>query len=247
MSSSQTPAGRGRKSRIVIDVAQAQAEARSRKRGPGRGRRILTLVALALAGVLLLILVGGYAWWQSYRKSPAYSVALLLDAAQRDDIQVVESLIDSDRVAQGFVPQVIEKLTGGTGAAGSPQISALPRGVITAALPQLLPRVRETMREEIARGLKGFSESAGGQRPFILLALAVPRVAEIKEEGDAATIAFKVGERPVELMMQRDGERWKVVSVKDDELAAGIAARLASSLPATAPTPTNQTRRRSGR
>jgi len=246
MSSSQMPAGRGRKSRIVIDVAQAQAEARSRKRGPGRTKRILMLGALAVAGVLLLILVGGYAWWQSYRKSPAYSVALLLDAAQRDDIQAVESLIDSDRVAQGFVPQVIEKLTGG-GAAGSAQISALPRGVITAALPQLLPRVRETMREEIARGLKGFSESAGGQRPFILLALAVPRVAEIKEEGDAASVAFKAGERQVELMMQRDGERWKVVSVKDDELAAGIAARLASSLPATAPTPVNQPRRRSGR
>lgn len=246
MSSSQTPAGRGRKSRIVIDVAQAQAEARSRKRGPGRTKRILMLGALAVAGVLLLILVGGYAWWQSYRKSPAYSVALLLDAAQRDDIQAVESLIDSDRVAQEFMPQVIEKLTGG-GAAGSAQISALPRGVITAALPQLLPRVRETMREEIARGLKGFSESAGGQRPFILLALAVPRVAEIKEEGDAASVAFKAGERQVELMMQRDGERWKVVSVKDDELAAGIAARLASSLPATAPTPVNQPRRRSGR
>lgn len=244
--SSQTPAGRGRKSRIVIDVAQAQAEVRSRRRGPGRTKRIVMLGALAVAGVLLLVLVGGYAWWQSYKKSPAYSVALLVDAAQHDDVQAVESLIDSDRLAQGFVPQVIEKLTG-SGAAGSPQISALPRGVITAALPQLLPRVRETMREEIARGLKGFSESAGGQRSFVLLALAVPRVAEIKEEGDAASVTFKAGERPVELMMQRDGERWKVVSVKDDELAAGIASRLASSLPATAPTPTNQTRRRSGR
>ena len=238
----QTSAGRGKRSRIVIDVAQAQAG----RRKPGRARRIMSLGALVVAGVLLVVLVGGYAWWQSYRKGPAYSLALLLDAAQRDDVQAVESLIDSDRVAQGFVPQVIEKLLGGA-AAG--QVPALPRGAITAALPQLLPRVRETMREEVARGLKGFSESAGGQRPFLLLALAVPRFAEIKEEGDAATAAFKAGERAVELSMQRDGERWKVVAVKDEELAAGIAARLASSLPAAAaPTPTpNQPRRRSGR
>jgi hypothetical protein len=242
--SSQRQAGRGKKSRIVINVAQAQAEAQARRRGPGRRRRILTIGALAIVGALLLTLVGAYAWWQSYKRGPAYSLALLLDAAQRDDLPAVETLIDSDRVAQAFVPQVIEKLTGGSGGA---QVPALPSGVITAALPQLLPRVRETMREEIARGLKGFSESAGGEKPFILLALGIPRVAEIKEEGDAASATFKAGERPVELGMQRDGDRWKVVAVKDDALATGIASRLASSLPASAPTTPNQTRRRPGR
>jgi hypothetical protein len=242
--SSQSAGGRGGKSRIVINVAQAQAEARDRKRRPGRRRRILTIGALVILGALLLLIGGGYAWWQSYKRSPAYSLALLVDAAQRDDLPAVETLIDSDRVAQAFIPQVIEKLTGSPGGA---QVPALPRGVITAALPQLLPRVRETMREEIARGLKGFSESAGGQKPFILLALGIPRVAEIKEEGDLASATFKAGERPVELGMQRDGERWKVVAVKDDELATGIASRLASSLPASAPPAQNQPRRRPGR
>ncbi len=241
--STQTPQqGSGRKSRIVIDVAQAQAEARARRGGPGsRRRRVLSIAALVVAGLVLVVLVGGYAWWQSYKKSPAYSLALLVDAAQREDLPGVESLIDSDRVSQGFIPQVIEKLTAGGGA-----VPVLPRGVVTAALPQLLPRVRETMREEIARAVKGFAESAGGQKPFVVLALGVPRVAEIKEEGDAAQVSFKAGERPVELSMQRDGERWKVVTVKDDELATGIAARLASSLPTSAPTPT-PTRRRQGR
>ena len=233
----------GRKSRIVIDVAQAQAEARARRGGPGsRRRRILSIGALAVAGLLLVALVGGYAWWQSYKKSPAYSLALLVDAAQREDIQGVESLIDSDRVAQGFIPQIIEKLTVGGG-----PVPVLPRGVVTAALPQLLPRVRETMREEIARAVKGFAEGAGGEKHFVLLALGVPRVAEIKEEGDAANVSFKAGERPVELSMQRDGERWKVVAVKDDEMATGIASRLASSLPASAPQPQPQPRRRQGR
>ena len=242
--SSQMPSGRGKKSRIVIDVARVQAEARAaRGRRFGRGGRLLSVWALVVAGVLLLLLVGGYAWWQSYKKSPAYSLALLMDAAQRDDMQGVESLVDSDQVAQGFIPQVVEKLTAGGG-----QLPALPRGAVTAALPQLLPRVRETMREEVARGLKGFSEAAGGQRSFILLALGIPRVAEIKEEGDAAQATFKAGERTVELSMRRAGERWRVVTVKDDELAKGIAARLVSSLPASQPQPQQPpTRRRPAR
>ncbi|HEU4593972.1 MAG TPA: hypothetical protein VFS10_02305 [Pyrinomonadaceae bacterium] len=241
--SSQQQQGRGKKSRIVIDVAQAQAEARARRGGPGaRRRRILSIAALAVAGVVLLVLVGGYAWWQSYKKSPAYSLALLVDAAQRDDMPGVETLIDSDRVAQGFIPQVIEKLTVGGG-----PVPALPRGVVTAALPQLLPRVRETMREEIASAVKGFAESAGGEKPFLLLALGVPRVADIKEEGDAAQVSFKAGERPVELSMQRAGERWKVVAVKDEGLATGIASRLASSLPTTQPQTQPTPRRRQGR
>ncbi len=242
--STQTPQGRGRKSRIVIDVARAQAEAKARRGGPGsRRRRILSIAALTVLGLVLVVLVGGYAWWQSYKKGPAYSLALLVDAAQREDVPGVEALIDSDRVAQGFIPQVIEKLTVGGG-----PIPTLPRGAVTAALPQLLPRVRETMREEIARAVKGFAEGAGGEKPFVLLALGVPRVAEIKEEGDAANVTFKAGERPVELSMQRDGERWKVVAVKDDEMATGIAARLASSVPAIQ-TQQQQppTRRRPGR
>jgi hypothetical protein len=240
---STPPQGRGKKSRIVIDVARAQAEARARRGGPGsRRRRILSIAALAAAGVVLLVLVGGYAWWQSYKRSPAYSLALLVDAAQREDMQGVESLMDSDRVAQGFIPQVIEKLTVGGG-----PVPALPRGVVTTALPQLLPRVRETMREEMARAVKGFAESAGGEKPFLLLALGVPRVADIKEDGDAAQVSFKAGERPVELSMQRDGERWKVVAVKDEEMATGIASRLASSLPASQPQPTPTPRRRPGR
>ena len=240
--STQTP--RGRKSRIVIDVAQMQAEARGRRGGPGsRRRRILSIAALAVAGVVLVILVGSYAWWQSYKKGPAYSLALLVDAAQREDMPGVEALIDSDRVAQGFIPQVIEKLTVGGGT-----IPVLPRGAVTAALPQLLPRVRETMREELARAVKGFAEGLGGEKPFVLLALGVPRVAEIKEEGDAAQVSFKAGERPVELSMQRDGERWKVVAVKDEGMATGIASRLASSLPASQPQPQpSPSRRRQGR
>jgi uncharacterized membrane protein len=230
-----------RKSRIVIDVEQARAKAHAAGRG-ARRRRPLAIAALVVVGLLVVALVGAYAWWRGYRKGPAYSLALLVDASRRDDLAEVESLIDADRVAQGFIPQVIEKLTG-AGAVLPPDA----RQRVTAAMPMLLPRVRETVRDEVARGMKA-AASQVGDTSFLVLALGIPRAAEIKEDGDAATAVFAREGRQTELAMQRSGERWKVVGVKDDELASGIAQRLAPSIPqGPPPPPPNQPRRRQGR
>lgn len=237
-------AGRGGKSRIVIDVEQARAEAQAARRGGGGGRRALSITALVVIGLLVVALVGAYAWWRSFKRGPAYSLALLVDASRRGDVQAVESLIDGDRVAQAFVPQVVEKLTG-EGAPLPPQA----RASVPAALPQLMPRVRETVREEVARGVKAAAGEAG-DTPFILLALGMGRAAEIKEEGDAATAAFEREGKQTEFQMQRSGDLWKVVAVKNEDLAAGIAQRLAASIPQAAPPPApaqNQPRRRGRR
>ena len=235
--------GQGRKSRIVIDVDRVRAEAEQKRANRfGRAGRFLSVTGLIVIGLLLVLLVGGYAWWQGYRKSPPYSLALLLDAAQHDDLQAVETLIDADQIAQGFIPQVIENLAG-AGSTLPPQA----RASLNNTLPQLLPRVRETMRDEIARALKGLSQNESSQMPFFVRALGVRQATEVAERGDAATVTLKAGERPVELSMRRDGERWKVVTVKDPQLASEIAARLASSLPAgqqSPPQPQNQPRRR---
>ena len=144
--STQTPQGRGRKSRIVIDVARMQAEARGRRGGPGsRRRRILSIAALAVVGLVLVVLVGSYAWWQSYKKSPAYSLALHVDAAQREDMQGVESLIDSDRVAQGFIPQVIENLAG----AGSPLRARTDHRVTPNTVSPIAPSISTEIRPRV--------------------------------------------------------------------------------------------------
>ena len=238
----QPPAGGGRRSRIVIDVERMQAEARARKgRRFGRAGRFLSVTGLVVIAVVLVLLTGGYLWWRSFEKSPAYSLALLVDAAQRGDNQAVESLVDADQTAQGFIPQVIEKLT----AADSP-VPPQARPQLTSALPQLLPRVRESMREEIAQDVKALSK---GHTSFLLTALGVRGAADVKEQGGKATVNVKAGDRPVELTMVRDGERWKVVNVKDDVVANDIAARLASNIPASPQPllPQPQPRRRAGR
>lgn len=230
----------GGRSRIVIDVDRALAEGRAqRARGFGRAGRALGVTGLVVIGVLLVLLVGSYMWWQGFKKSPPYSLALLVDAAQHDDVQAVETMIDADQIAQGFVPQVIDNLAG-TGS----QLPPPARASLTATLPALLPRVRETMRDEIARAMKGLSPNDSSSAPFFVKALGVRQAATVVERGDAATVTVNAGERPVELSMRRDGERWKLVTVKDPQLAADIATRLAASLPAAPPPPQNQPRRK---
>lgn len=238
----QPPRGRGGRSRIVIDVARAQAEAQERRRRRfGRFGRLLSVTGLVVAGLILVLLVGGYAWWRGYEKSPAYSLALLVDAAQRGDNQAVESLIDADEIAKGFIPQVINKLF----AADSP-VPPQARPQLSSAIPQLLPRVGESVRDEIAQDVKGLSK---GHTSFFLTALAVKTAADVKEQGGKATVMVKAGDRPVELTMVRDGERWKIVTVKDEQVANDIATRLASSIPMSPQPaqPSVQTHHRAGR
>lgn len=238
-------AGGGRRSRIVIDVERMQAEARQRKGHRfGRAGRYLSVTGLVVIAVVLVLLLGSYLWWRSFEKSPAYSLALLVDAAQRGDNQQVESFIDADQIAQGFVPQVIDHLT----AADSP-VPPQARSQLSSALPQMLPRVRESMRDEIAQDVKGFAGKDAQPRSFVLTAFHVKQFSSVKQQGDKAVVMFSANDRPVELTMVRDGERWKVVTVKDEQLARDIAARLAANMPASPQSSQTQgqTRRRGGR
>src|SRR5215213_481753 len=192
----------GRRSRIVIDVDRVRAEAQAKSaRRFGRAGRVLGVTGLIVVGLLLVLLVGSYMWYQGFRRSPPYSLALLVDAAQHDDVQAVETLIDADQIAQGLVPQVVENLAG-----SGTQLPPQARASLTAVLPALLPRVRETMRDEIARALKGLGQNESANLPFFVKALGVRQMATVVERGDTATVSFKAGERPVELSMRRDGE-----------------------------------------
>ncbi len=226
----------------IADRVRAEAQAKRGRGAAGRVGRVLGATGLVVVGVLLVLLVGSYAWYQGFRKSPPYSLALLVDAAQHDDVQSVETLIDADQIAQGFIPQVINSLTG----AGS-QLPPQAQATLTATIPALLPRVRETTRDEIARAMKGLSQNQTSNLPFFVKALGVRQAATVVERGDAANVNFNMGNRPVELSMRRDGERWKVVTVTDPQLASEIAARLAASLPTAQPPQQQNQPRRKGR
>ena len=231
-----TPQGaRPGKSRFVVDLDRPMGGSRSSYgaglgagRGSGGCLKGLTIIAVALLIILLAVGVGGFLWWRGYRSSPAYSLALLVDAAQRNDMETLEQFVDIDRVAASFVPQVVAKARERTGA--STELTAPMRAQIDAALPSILPHLRERVRAEVAQ-----QAQAAGQRganvPFFIVALAVSYIVEIKEEGNAATASLHIGERPVELTLERSGERWKIVGAKDEMLAARLADQAISNAP----------------
>ena len=228
MSSYPAGGGGGRaKSRIVIDVDKIAPASKGGARRRGRARKVLGIGALVALGLIVAGVVGGLLWWRSYQKGPEYSLALLVDAARRDDLQGVEQLVDSDRVAEGLAPQVVEKLTG-IQLAGANVAAA--RQQLEALMPQVMPRIREGVRDEVARGVKAASEKIDRRIPVSLLAIGMKRYAEVKAEGDTATVMLSAEGHQMELQMQRNGDRWKLVNVRDDALASAIAARVAPNL-----------------
>src|SRR5438093_13200236 len=96
-----------KRNRIVIDfdnkeVARAQPRRRS---GRGIGRPLL-IIAVILLLIVSGLGAGGYFWWRHYQSSPAYSLALLVDATQRNDKQAIDSILDTDKISADFVSQI---------------------------------------------------------------------------------------------------------------------------------------------
>ncbi|HEV2765994.1 MAG TPA: DUF2939 domain-containing protein [Pyrinomonadaceae bacterium] len=249
------PAGQGgrrKQSRIVINVDDGKQKSAARGGGRGffqrigRGGRALSVGALVVLGLLLLAFIAGLVWWQSYKRGPAYTLALLVDAARRDDAQAFEQLVDTDRVAQSLAPQVIDQALASVGGRGA---LPAPRRQIEAALPNLLAGMRDQVRAEMSNGVKAAaSQGRAENMPFFMLALMPSLLGGVTEQGDDATVRIDKGDnRAAELSMKREGERWRVVGLKDDELAAGIASRIVGGLsaqpPAPAPQPTPRRRR----
>ncbi len=139
----------GRRSRIVIDVDRVRAEAQAKKgRGVvGRAGRVLGVTGLIVVGVLLVLLVGSYMWYQGFKKSPPYSLALLLDAAQHDDVQAVETL-DRRRPDRAGVRPAGHRQPRGRGLAAPAAGARVADGDAARAAPA---RARDDARRDRAR------------------------------------------------------------------------------------------------
>jgi uncharacterized membrane protein len=221
--------GQRKRSRIVVDFDKArEAEAHApARRGSGRGSKVMGIIAIVLVLFVLGALAGGYLWWRSYKTRPAYSLALLVDAAQRNDEKAIDEIVDTDKIVENFIPQVTEKAMGRYAAALTGPIGKQVESLV----PKLLPDIKDKVREEVTNRVREMGKRAEG-KPFILVALGVPYVVGIKEEGDTAKISATLEGRPTELTMQRNKERWKIVSVTDDDLATRMVDNIAKNLPA---------------
>jgi hypothetical protein len=237
-----------KRSRIVVNVEDERPAGRRRggdpdrttqvrRRASRRRRGALAVGALIAAAVVVALLVGFYVWYQSDKKSPTYSLALLVDAAQRNDRQTVDQLVDIDQVTRSLVPQVVAKVSGRAPQASNAQMRVPDsvRRYVEANAGVIIPGARDAVRDALIQSIRQGLASRADSYPFFLTALAARRAAdEINVQGDVSKITFKSNSQPVVLTMQRAGagDRWRVVSVESDELAQRIADNLSRGLPA---------------
>ena len=213
-----------KRNRIVIDFDQARAGSPPGSSGKGRTGSRLGRLLIIIAVVLLLlcggVAGGGFLWWRHYQNSPAYSLAILTDAAQRNDTATIDSILDTDKVTDDFVSQVRQRATGSASSA----IGSVWPTQADSATASLSPKLKQTVHDELVKELHRLTEQAAG-KPFILVALAISRFAAIKEENNVAHATVNIKDEHLQLTMQpaTPPGRWRITAVQDDKLATVIA------------------------
>jgi len=234
--------------KIVINLDGQRAEGTKPVRKRRRWPRVLAILALLVLIGVVGVAVGGYLWWRHYQSTPAYSMTLLVDAAQRDDVTAFEKLINDDEVAKNMVTSVSQKAAARYGYALNSSIQQRIDGL----MPALLPQLKQTIHAEVVKELQDFAAKSE-PRPFILLVVTVPRLMTVTTEGDTAKVTVPMPNRTIELTMQRDAERWRVTEVKDDVLVQRVVDNVMKELPAIGAVDANSPllkksqRKRSGR
>ena len=56
------------------------------------------------------------------------------------------------------------------------------------------------------------------------------RYLDFEIAGDAAVVRSKLPDHPLEMKMRRNGDRWRIVGVRDDQLATDIARTIGQQL-----------------
>lgn len=213
--------------RFVIDLTRTDRPKASTGKPKRRWPKVLLILATIGALVVMIGAGGVYFWWQSYKTTPAYSLALLLDASQHNDNSAVEQIIDSDQIVDSLRARITEKTIaryGGT-------LNASTRKRIEAMVPALLPRVKTNVRTVLTERVAEVFEKSE-PRPFVVLALGIPYLVNITSEGDAARATAPVGDGKVEFVLRRDGERWKITGINDDTVVDRIVDSIISQFPA---------------
>jgi hypothetical protein len=228
------------RNRIVINLEDPQKGSKGQRpaqggfgASPRKKSRIWKILGV-LAGLVLVVIfaaaAGGYLWWQNYKSKPAYSLALVVDAVQRNDMKAFDSMVDTDKIVDNLVPQVTDK-------ASANYASMLPSAVrrqVETVLPSVLPGIKQRVHDQVAAQVKELSASAQG-KPFVLVAIGLPWVVDVTQTGDAAKVSLKLRDRSVELTMQKNADLWRIVGVKDDQLTQRILESAAKDSPVVSP------------
>src|SRR5688500_7743098 len=203
------------RNRIVINLDAAE----------GKKRRWPRLLAMFTGVVLVIVVVaaaGGFFWWRRYQSTPAYTLALIVDAAQRNDIAEFQKRIDDEEIAKNMIASVSQNAAGRYGFALNSSVQQ--------QIDNVLPRLKQTIHDEVAKEIKAFA-SKSEPKPFVFLLVAIPSLMTVTTEGETAKATTAVSDRPIELTMRRDADRWKVTDFKDDVVVQRVVDSVMKELP----------------
>jgi hypothetical protein len=173
--------------------------------------------------------IGGYLYWQSFKTTPQYALASLVDAARRDDKEAMDEYVSIDNIVDDFMPQITGKAVELYGRGLPPQTIARVERVATPVMPALKERARERLPALIRKKTERF-ESV----PFAAMVIGADRYLDIRTTGDTSIVRSKLPQHSFEVKMQRNGKSWKIVSVRDEDLATDIAQRVGQEIIAVA-------------
>jgi len=216
--------------RIVINVDGPETGTVQRPRNGGRKPRRWLRVLAILAGLVLVLVVvaavGGFLWWRHYQTTPAYTVTVMIDALQRNDLAEFDKHVNYDEIAKNMVASITQKAAGRYGLA----LNSAVQAQIEKQVPTL-PSLKQTIHDEVAKDVTEFA-TIMGPRGFITLLFLLPRYTTITGEGDTANVKAWLPDRVIEMTMKRDGDRWQVTEVKDDLIVQHVVDNVMKELPA---------------
>ncbi len=191
--------------------------------------KVLKIIGFALLAFLVVGGIAGFIYWRNLKKTPQYSLALLVDAARRDDQKTIDELVDTDAVIDDFVPQITDKAVELYGRGLAP---ATINKIAQAAAP-FLPAVKERAKLELPTLIRD-KTSKFEKIPFWAIAVGAGRYLEINTNGDQTFVKSKLPERPLDVKLKKNGDKWQVIAVKDDVLARQVAEKIGQDLIAVA-------------
>lgn len=194
-----------------------------------RAKKILGIIAISFIAILIIGIIGGFFYWQHLKTTPQYSLALLVDAARRDDQAEIDKLVDVDAVVDDFVPQITDKAVELYGRGLAPTVINKLAVAVTPYLPAVKQRAKLEVPDLIREKTKKFENV-----PFWAIALGAGRILDIQQTGDTANVKSNLQDRPLEVEMKRNGDRWQIVKIKDEEIARRIAEKIGQEIIAAA-------------
>jgi hypothetical protein len=187
--------------------------------------KILKILGVALVLFAVIGSIAGYFYWRNLKQTPQYSLALLVDAARRGDQKAVDELVNTDAVVDDFMPQITDKAVELYGRGLAP---ATINKIAQVAAP-LMPQIKQRARAEVPNLIREKTEKFQ-EYPFWAIAVGAGNYLDITKEGEKAFIKSKLQDRPLEVTLKRNGEKWQVIAVKDEVLAKRIAEKIGQEL-----------------